>query len=131
MKLKLTAVLVTSLFLLAGCAQEPQKMASQEWCSTVQNELRKSSVGWPVANRPLDRSQVEDIISIFDEYAPRAEGVLETAARGWLQGFIPMSEYLLLNDQESYKQNVSKDLQQQLFLSNVEINNQCGWIDWK
>lgn len=125
------ALFVTSLGLITGCSQQPAKMTTQEWCVAVQSELRENSVGWPVANQKLDRAQVDTIILIFDEYAPRAEGMLETAARGWLQGFVPMSEHLLLNDQESYMQNVSESLQNQLFLSSVEINNQCGWFEWK
>lgn len=125
------ALFITSLGLITGCSQQPAKMTTQEWCVAVQSELRENSVGWPVANQKLDRAQVEAIILIFDEYAPRAEGMLETAARGWSQGFVPMSEYLLSDDQESYRQNVSESLQNQLFLSSVEINNQCGWFEWK
>lgn len=129
---RVTAVLSISATLLpmTSCAGTGTPLTERAWCDAVQEELTELGVGWPVANRKLDERQIAGIERTFEELAHRADGDLEIAAKGWLQGFQAAKPYLLTGDLDGFNAEVSEPLRQQLRLVNVTINNICGWEEW-
>jgi len=58
-----------------------------EWCAGVRAELDHEGVGWPVANRPLDATQLDAIRNIFSRAGRARRRNLRVAATAWTEGY--------------------------------------------
>ena len=117
------------LLLLVGCSSAPATQPDAEWCAGTWAELDRAGVGWPVANRPLDATQLDAIRTIFSRAAVRAGGNLRVAATAWTEGYVAALPYLRTGDEGAFERNVAPELREQFQLANIALTNICQWFD--